>query len=96
MEPPDFTNHPLNKHSTVNSDSNNNNLNNSHSTVSTKEVLSNISDLIPNLDYAPWYAKQLRKLGAKRFMELANKARAGSDTPHVLFKWMIENNSIVK
>lgn len=92
----DFTNHPLNKHSTVNSNSNLNTFNNSNSTVSTKEVLSSISDLIPNPDFTPWYAKHLRKLGNDRFMELANKARAGSNTPHVLFKWMIENNTIVK
>lgn len=70
---------------------------NSNSTVlSTVQVLSSVTDLIINDDYNPWYAKYVRQLGCSRFMELANKARAGSDTPGVLFKWMLENNQIVK
>lgn len=77
------------------SNSNKNNINYSNSRLSTKEVLSSITDLIPNTDYCPWYIKQLNKLGQRRFTELANKARAGSDTPHILFKWMLENNEVV-
>ena len=69
----------------------------SNSTVpSTEDVLSSLTDLIINADYNPWYAKQLRKLGYNRFMELANKARAGSESPQTLFKWMLKNNKIVK
>lgn len=71
-------------------------LTNSNSTVTTKEVLSNIADLIPNPDFNPWYAKHLRLLGVARFMELANKARAGSETPQVIFKWMLNNHRIVR
>lgn len=77
------------------SNSNLNNLNNSNSTVTTKEVLSSISDLIHD-SYQPYYAKQLRLLGYKRFIELANKARAGSDNPQKLFSWMLKNNTIVQ
>lgn len=71
-----------------------NNLNNSNSTVDTKVILSNISDLVHE-GYEPFYAKHLRKLGPVRFMELANKARAASDTPQRLFSWMLKNNEIV-
>ncbi len=94
----DFSNHRLNSYSnsTVNSDSSLNKFKNSHSTVTTKEVLSSITDLIADPDYAPWFAKQLKRLGSTRFMELANKARAGSETPQVMFKWMLNNNEIVK
>jgi hypothetical protein len=60
------------------------------------EVIECISDLIPNLDYKPWYEKQVRNLGYDRFMELVKKARSTSDTPAVLFKWMLRNNGIVK
>lgn len=66
------------------------------STVSSNEVLECLNDLIPNPDYKPWYAKQLRLLGYDRFMEIVQKARAGSDTPAVLFRWMLQNNGIVK
>lgn len=72
------------------------NSNNSTVTVSAKIVLANVSDLIKDPKYNPWYVKQLRLLGNARFMELANKARAGSETPERLFKWMIENNGIVE
>lgn len=80
----DFTNHPLNKqqYSTVN-----NNL----ITVQ----YSNLTDLI-NEEYLPWYDKRRKQLGDKRFMELANKARAGSDTPKVLFRWMLNNQELVR
>ncbi len=72
-------------------------LNYSNSTVpSNEEILKSIPDLIPNLDYSPWYSKQLKKLGYERFMYLAAQARKGSDTPAVLFKWMLQNNGIVK
>lgn len=67
----------------------------SNSTVLTQDILKNLADLI-NPDYIPWFAKQLRILGYTRFMELANKARAGSDTPKDLFRWMLRNNEIVR
>lgn len=53
-----------------------NTLNNSNSTVTFNEVRSNLSDVIPEDDYLPFYASRYRQLGAKRFQELANKARA--------------------
>lgn len=78
------------------SNSNKTNLNYSNSTVRPSEIINNISDLIPNPDYTPWYVKQLRRLGSAHFMELANKARASSDAPAVLFKWYLKNDTIVK
>lgn len=73
-----------------------NNINYSNSTVNAEDVLKNIADLIPNPDYMPWFAKQLKQLGTTRFMELANKARSGSETPSILFRWMCENNEIIR
>ncbi len=75
-----------------------NTFNYSNSTVQLepKKVLSSITDLVPNPDFVPWYIKQYKRLGYKRFMELVAKARAGSDTPAVLFKWMLQNNELVK
>ncbi len=70
-----------------------------HSTVATvapEVVLTSISDLIKNQDYRPYYLAQLKKLGAARFMEVANKARSGSDTPHVLFKWFLNNPESIR
>lgn len=78
-----------------NSDSSLNSLEYSNSTVPTNEVLKAISDLVHE-GYEPYYAKYLRKLGHTRFMELANKARAGSDNPQKLFSWMLKNNDIVR
>lgn len=80
----DFSNHPLNtQYSTVN----NKNL--------TTVQYSNLTDVV-NEEYLPWYDKRRRELGDKRFIELANKARAGSDTPKVLFRWMLNNPDLVK
>lgn len=72
-----------------------NNFNNSNSTVSVTEVFRNLSDLIPEDDYKPFYVSRYKKLGYKRFMELANKARAGK-TPARLFFWMLKNNEVVR
>lgn len=72
-----------------------NKLNNSNSTVSSK-VIKSLSDVIPDDGYYPFYLKKLRELGNERFVELANKARAGSDTPVRLFCWMLKNNELVK
>jgi len=88
----DFTNHPLNKQQYSNSRLNN--TNNSNSTVTIKEVFNNLVDLIPDDDYKPFYVSRYQKLGYKRFMELANKARAGRE-PDRLFFWMLKNNEIV-
>lgn len=56
---------------------------------------SNLSDII-NEAYIPWYDRKRKQLGDKRFMELANKARAGSDTPKILFRWFLNNPELVK
>ena len=58
-------------------------------------VLYSIEDLI-NEGYGPFYAKKLETIGYNRFMELATKARAGSDTPKRLFCWMLNHNELVK
>lgn len=70
--------------------------NNSNSTVTFKEIVTNLTDVIPEDDYMPFYASKYRKLGYKRFMELANKARAGGRDPAHLFFWMLKNNEIVR
>lgn len=74
----------------------NKNLNNSNSTVEPTTVLHNLSDIIPDDGYYPFYLKRLNELGYQRFMELANKARAGSETPAKLFCWMLKHNKIVQ
>ena len=78
-----------------NSDSSLTKLNNSNSTVTVLETIHCLSDVIPNDDYMPFYVKQLKRLGTKRFVELANKARRGNN-PQRLFFWMLKNNEIVK
>lgn len=95
MEIPNPDKYRSDKSQYSNSDSNSGNLNNSNSTVTPKEVLASVSDLIHD-GYQPFYVKQLRLLGRTRFMELANKARAGSEDPQKLFAWMLKNNEIVK
>lgn len=72
-----------------------NKFNNSNSTVPVTTVFSNLTDIIPDDDYKPFYVSRYKKLGYKRFMELANKARAGK-TPARLFFWMLKNNELVK
>lgn len=88
----DFTDHPLNKQY---SNSKLNNLNNSNSTVDIYTVFSNLTDIIPDDDYKPFYVSKYKALGYKRFMELANKARTGKD-PARLFFWMLKNNKLIK
>lgn len=79
------------------SDSSSKDVNYSNSTVpSTEEVLKAITDLIPNPDFSPWYAGKLRTLGYERFMYIVGQARKSSDTPQVLFKWMLKNPGVVK
>ena len=56
---------------------------------------SNLTDVI-NEDYLPWYDKQRKAIGDKRFMELVAKARAGSDTPKILFRWMLNHQELVR
>jgi hypothetical protein len=56
---------------------------------------SNLTDVL-NEDYLPWYDKRRKALGDKRFMELVNRARQGSDTPKILFRWMLNNPDLVK
>ena len=68
---------------------------NKNSTVSLTNVFSNLTDIIPEDDYWPFYVSYYKKLGYKRFIELANKARAGK-TPDRLFFWMLKNNEAVR
>lgn len=78
------------QYSTVNKQSN-------YSTVqySGEEILNNLPDLI-NEAYLPWYSKKIQLIGGKRFIEIANRARAGSDTPKVLFRWMLNHPELVR
>lgn len=79
------------------SNSNLTKLNNSNSTVEEpSKLIKNLSDLIPDDGYTGFYLNKYRQLGRERFMELAQKARAGSDTPAKLFAWMLKNNEIVR
>jgi len=71
-------------------------VNNSNSTVEATTIIKTLSDIIPNDGYTGFYLNKLRQLGVTRFMVLAQKARAGSDTPAKLFAWMLKNNEIVK
>lgn len=71
------------------------NTNNSNSTVTVQEVFSNLTDIIPDDDYKPFYVSRYKKLGYKRFMYLANLARKGK-TPDRMFFWMLKNNEMVK
>lgn len=83
----------LNKQQYSNS---NKDLINSNSTVEPVRVIQSLTDLIPDDGYHPYYISRLRVLGYTRFMELAQKARAGSDTPQRLFCWMLKNNELVQ
>lgn len=85
-----------NKQLTVNSNINKFNLTvNSYTAKDILPILSNYEDLIPD-DHRGWYVKRLKEIGRDRFIELANKARAGSDTPERLFNWMLKNNEAVR
>jgi hypothetical protein len=77
------------QYSTVNNITNN-------STVQLVSIVNNLSDVIPNDGYYPFYQRELDRLGYKRFIELVNKARAGSDTPAKLFCWMLKNDEVVR
>lgn len=62
----------------------------------TAAVISNLSDVIPDDGYLGFYVNKLKEIGIDRFLELANKARAASDTPQKLFCWMLKNNNKVR
>lgn len=81
------------QYSNSNFDSQNNS--NSTVTVEIREVFRNLVDVIPEDDYKPFYVSRYNKLGPKRFVELANKARKGNK-PMRLFFWMLKNNELVK
>jgi len=66
-----------------------------HSNVTVEEVIANLSDVIPDDDYRPFYVSRYNKLGYNRFLELANKARAGKN-PVKLFCWMLRHQEIVR
>lgn len=86
----DFSNHPLNKQQYSNSS-----LNIKYSNSTVYQVFSNLTDVIPDDDYKPFYVSQYKLLGYPRFIELANKARAGKE-PQRLFFWMLKNNKLVR
>ena len=67
-----------------------------YSIEETTDWFKNIADVVPNPDYYPWYHRRLHMIGKKRFFELVQKARAGSDKPAVLFKWMLKNPNLVR
>ena len=74
-------------------------VNNSNSTVNIAQVFANLTDLIaPGDPYMPFYLTRYKELGYKRFVELANKARAGATKKPAayLFFWMLKNNELVK
>jgi len=60
------------------------------------EMFKQLPDVIPDDGYYPFYSKAIRQIGTNRFMELANKARATSDTPARLFAWMLKNSELVR
>lgn len=62
----------------------------------TLRIFTSLSDLIPDDGYLGFYVNKLKDLGEDRFMEIAQKARAGSDTPAKLFAWMLKNHEIVR
>lgn len=70
--------------------------NNISTNVNVVDVINNLRDIIPisNSCYMPFYISRLRALGYDRFIELANKARAGK-SPARLFFWMLKNNQLV-
>lgn len=66
------------------------------SRAETARIISNLTDIIPDDGYTGFYVNRLKDIGLDRFMELAKKARAGSDTPAKLFAWMLKNNELVR
>lgn len=86
------------RYKTVYSELNNINYSKQYKQYSNAEIarmFSNLVDVIPDDGYTGFYVNRLKELGADRFFELANKARAGSDTPQKLFCWMLKNNHLV-
>lgn len=67
-----------------------------YSNAEIAKIFSNLRDIIPDDGYTGFYVNQLKELGKERFIELANKARAISDTPARLFCWMLKNNQLVQ
>ena len=61
-----------------------------------RSIFNSLSDLIPDDGYGGFYVNRFKDLGYERFMELAQKARAGSDPPAKLFAWMLKHNELVK
>lgn len=59
-------------------------------------IFRSLPDLIPDDGYGGFYVNRFKEIGYERFMELAQKARAGSDTPAKLFAWMLKHNELVK
>ena len=67
-----------------------------YSKAQASQIFNNLTDVIPNQDYHPWFRRKLNVFGLEAFMDYVAKARAGSDTPHVLFRWMLTNPEEVK
>ena len=66
-----------------------------YSSKEIKNLFSNLADLIPDDGYDGFYVNRLKQLGIDRFMQLANMARAKSDTPARLFCWFLKNEDKV-
>lgn len=63
------------------------------------EVFASLSDLIaPGDSYMPFYINRYRRLGYRRFVDLANEARrrANKKPAAYLFFWMLKNNELVQ
>lgn len=73
-----------------------NNSDSKYPNLTVTEVFKNLTDVIPDDDYMPYYVSRFKELGYARFMELANKARKGGKDPQRLFFWMLKNNELVK
>lgn len=84
------------QYSTVNKNKSINNSTVQYSNPDTLELFRNLSDVIPDDGFYPFYQRRLKSLGYKRFVEFAGKARAGSDTPAKLFCWMLKNPELVR
>lgn len=85
-----------NKYKTVYSELNKYKNSKQYSTKEIHRIFSNLSDVIPDDGYLGFYVNRMKQMGLERFIELANKARAGSDTPAKLFCWMLKNDELVR
>jgi hypothetical protein len=50
---------------------------------------------VMSADFVGWYASIIRKIGVKRFMQIADQARAGND-PRRLFSYLLRQHDNAK